>query len=79
MKKLFSKSAKKSIERLDSSTKKRIRQGINELPCGDIKKLKKYKLLYRLRIGDWRIIFIMNENEIFIEDILPRGEAYKYY
>ena len=71
------KQAKKSIECLDILTKHRIRQGICKLPDGDVRRLKNYANLYRLRIGDWRIIFTMTAAEIIIEDVLPRGDAYK--
>ena len=74
---LYSKQAKKAIERLDVPTKRRIRIGINKLPTGDVKRLKGYTDLYRLRIGDWRITFVMTSSGIFIEDVLPRGSAYK--
>ena len=69
--------AKKAIERLAPPIKQRIRQGINNLPKGDVKKLKGFIHFYRLRIGDWRITFTMEANNIVIEDILPRGDAYK--
>lgn len=34
---------------------------------------------YRLRVGDWRIIYIVKENEllIYVINIKTRGEAYK--
>ena len=73
----YTKQAKKSIERLDVPTKGRIRKGINGLPGGDVKKLKGYNNLYRLTIGGWRVLFTMIANDIMIEDILPRGDAYK--
>ena len=69
--------AKRAIERLDGPTKQRIRQGINKLPEGDIKRLKGHTNLYRLRIGEWRILFTMAASQITIEDVLPRGDAYK--
>jgi len=77
MKIFFVKQALKSIERLDKATKQRIHQAIYKLPEGDIKRLKGYSLLYRLRVGDWRIIFQADANEIIIENILPRGSSYK--
>ena len=73
----YSKQAKKSIEKLDVPTKSRIKKGIEKLPSGDIKRLKGYTNLYRLTIGGWRILFTMVANEILIEDVLPRGDAYK--
>lgn len=34
---------------------------------------------YRLRVGDWRIIYTINENELLIHiiNIKTRGEVYK--
>jgi len=77
MKYVFSKSTKKTLERLDASTKQRICKGIYKLPDGDVKRLQGFTDLYRLRVGDWRIIFTMTSTEIFIEEVLPRGSAYK--
>jgi len=62
---------------MDEFTQRRMRQGINKLPAGDVKKLKGYVDTFRLRIGDYRIIFDMVPGEIRINDILLRGEAYK--
>ena len=74
---LYHKQAVKAIERLDATSKKRISNAILKLPEGDIKRLRGYINLYRLRIGDWRVLFAINENSIIIEDVLPRGGAYK--
>lgn len=74
---IIAKQAKKSIERLDVITKQRIRNSILLLPDGDIKRLKGYNELYRLRVGKWRVLFTMTATQIYIEDVLPRGDAYK--
>ena len=74
---IYTKQAVKALMHLDAPTKQRIRQGIDKLPDGDVKRLKGYTALYRLRIGNWRILFTMIANNITIEDILPRGDAYK--
>ena len=74
---IYSKQAEKALMRLDVPTRQRIGQGIHKLPDGDIKRLKGYTTLYRLRIGNWRILFTMIANNITIEDVLPRGDAYK--
>ena len=74
----FSKKAAKAISGMDKPTKKRIKAGIDALPNGDIRPLKGSDGSYRLRIGDWRIIFsYVTKNIILIEKIAPRGEAYK--
>ncbi len=78
MKTVYSKRAKKAIERLDTATKKRIRNGINNLPGGDVKRLQGYTELNRLRIGDWRIVFsYLDMDTVLIEKVSPRGDVYK--
>jgi mRNA interferase RelE/StbE len=73
----LSKKAAKALEALDEPLRSRIVAGIYKLPSGDIKKLKGYDAAFRLRIGDYRVIFEMTADEIYISDILPRGNAYK--
>lgn len=75
----ITKSAVKSLKRLDKQTRERIKDGIYKLPSGDIKKLQGYDNYYRLRVGDYRIIYKSDGNTIIISDILPRGAAYKRY
>ena len=65
------------MECLDTATKQRIRKAISKLPRGDVRRLKGYTNLYRLRVGDWRILFNMTATQLNIEDVLPRGNAYK--
>ena len=73
----YSKDASKHINQLDKLTKKRIREAIVKLPTGDIRKLVGYKTDYRLRVGDYRVLFSREFDIITIKDVLPRGEAYK--
>ena len=44
---------------------------------GDIKKLKGVKEGYRLRVGDLRVLFSMEDDNIYVDNIIPRGQAYK--
>jgi len=74
----ITKTAIKSIKRLDTPTRERILNGINKLPLGDIKRLQGYSNYYRLRIGDFRVIYSSENDTIVIMDVLPRGEAYKH-
>ncbi len=62
---------------MDSVTKQRIKEAIQQLPSGDIKKLKGYTNAYRLRVGDYRVIYDMMDDMIRINNVLPRGDAYK--
>jgi len=55
-----------------------VRKGILGIPNGDIRPLEGTKDSFRLRIGNWRIIFSwINSNQIFIEKIDTRGQVYK--
>ena len=74
---IITKTAEKSIKRLNEPIKSKIISGIKKLPFGDIKKLKGYENYYRLRIGDYRILYMINDMSLVIVDVLPRGEAYK--
>ncbi len=44
---------------------------------GDIKKLTNFSPEYRLRIGNWRILFEVSKSKIIIFRILHRRDAYK--
>ena len=74
----FSKQATKAVNGMDRPTKQRIRAAIGGIPNGDIKPLKGCPGAYRLRVGDWRIIFeYVDDETILIDKIAPRGEVYK--
>jgi len=77
MRRTYSSKAVKDIKKINSPTKQRIKNGIEKLPEGDVKKLKGHENLYRLRIGDWRIIFSYAEKDvILVEEVAPKGDAY---
>lgn len=73
----YSKKAVKYINSTDRSTKKRLQEAIEKIPFGDIKKLQGVNNGYRLRIGDLRVLFTMEDDKIYIDNIIPRGQAYK--
>lgn len=73
----YSREFVKHLNVLDKLTKQRIKEAIEKLPTGDIKKLKGYQYDYRLRVGNYRILFQSKNEEIIIKDVLPRGQAYK--
>ena len=73
----YSKQAVKYILASDKTTKRRIKQAIEKIPVGDIKKLQGVSNGYRLRVGDLRILFTIENDIVYIEKILPRGEVYK--
>ncbi|MCY6483246.1 type II toxin-antitoxin system RelE/ParE family toxin [Clostridium aestuarii] len=75
----LTKKAEKFIKKQDANTQKRIIKAILELPKGDIKKLKGIDDIYRLRVGDFRVLFEKNDDEliIIVIDIGNRGQIYK--
>ncbi len=72
----YSKQALKFLKKLDKPTIKRIILAIEMLPSGDVKKLKG-KESYRLRVGDFRVIFDKDGNVLYIIKIGNRGQVYK--
>ena len=55
------KRAKKFIDKLSVNDKKRIVEAIEKLPEeGDIKKMRGHDRYYRLRVGDFRIIYTVD-------------------
>lgn len=79
---ILHKRAKKFIDKLPKSEKIRLVSAIEELPDGeDIKKLKGHSDLLRLRVGDYRIIYTVDNGKciIYVIDAGNRGEIYKRY
>lgn len=71
--------ALKSLKRLSRPDRERIAAGIGALPAGDVRRLQGGERLWRLRVGDWRVIFGRRDAERVIDVIAvrPRGRAYR--
>ena len=79
---IIKKRAKKFIDRLPLNERKRLVSAIEQLPNGeDIKKLKGHDDLLRLRVGNYRIIYTVDNGKliVYVIDIDNRGEIYKRY
>lgn len=79
---IIKKKAKKFIDKLPVNEKRRVVAAIERLPDGeDIKKLKGYDDLLRLRVGDYRIIYTVDNGKliVYVVDIDNRGDVYKRY
>lgn len=77
---IIKKKAKKFIDKLPKNERLRVAKAIEALPNGeDIKKLKGYTDLLRLRVGDYRIIYTVNHGEllVIVVDTGNRGQIYK--
>lgn len=74
----YSNQAKKYINKQDKPTKQRIKKAIEEIPIGDIVPYEGSESSFRLRKGDFRIIFSwLSDGQILVEKIKPRGDVYK--
>jgi mRNA interferase RelE/StbE len=75
----YHKQAEKFILSQGKNTALRLYDAIKNLPLGDVKRLqgKKKPLLYRLRVGDYRIVFCMENDVTTILRIDNRGDIYK--
>lgn len=80
---ILERQAEKALRRLPRDVLRRIdglMLGLADDPrpagCG---KLKGFVDLYRVRVGDWRIIYAMEDDclIVLVLDIAPRGQAYR--
>lgn len=81
---IFKKEAAKSLNRLPRNVAKTIHEKIEAIAADPYAEHPNAKKLqgregYRLRVGDWRVIYeIQNEQlVILVLRIAPRGEAYR--
>ena len=75
----YEKDCLKYIKKLDRNTQIRIIYAISQLPFGDVKKLQGDIEDYRLRVGNYRVVFSKDDENILISiiKIAHRGEVYK--
>jgi mRNA interferase RelE/StbE len=80
---VISRAAGRALRRLPQNVARRIRRAIDRLsvsprPPG-CKKLVGYDNLYRIRVGEWRISYAVEDDElvVLIVEIAPRGGAYR--
>ena len=76
----FKPKAVKDIGRLPTGIQAQILAGIDEMSNdlrGDIKRLTNSTPEYRLRVGDYRVLFELEEKTIVIYRIRHRREAYR--
>lgn len=81
----FAKSAKKEFERLPAKVQNRVTQALEVLarnPFSELLKIKKLKgadSLYRIRLGDYRIVYEVRQNilVIVVIKIGNRKEVYR--
>jgi mRNA interferase RelE/StbE len=81
LKVFLSRKAKKSLDQVPATTKRRLEAKISELlithyPAG-CRKLRGAPGAYRLRVGDYRILYVvLREDQILVFKIARREAAY---
>ena len=76
---VFQKAALKFMKKQDKKTQERLLRAISQLPMGtDIKKLQGLEM-YRMRVGDMRVLYTIDDivMVISIENVDNRGDVYK--
>jgi mRNA interferase RelE/StbE len=80
---LLERAAEKAMRRLPKDVLRRLDRAILALaddprPPG-CKKLAGYENLYRIRVGDWRISYAIEDDKliVIIVEVAPRGRAYR--
>ena len=73
--------ATKDLRRLEKQDATRVANALERLAdglSGDVKRLTNFSPEYRLRIGQYRVLFeIENEQEIVVYRVIHRREAYR--
>jgi mRNA interferase RelE/StbE len=80
----YSKAARRSLKAMPRNTARLILEKIEALaadpmaPNNNVRKLTNHPG-YRLRVGDWRIVYIVHEQALLIAvvRIAPRGDVYQ--
>ena len=72
--------AEKDLRGLPSSVRNRVIERLHWLENdlrGDVKRLSNYLPEYRMRVGDYRVLFEVAGERVIVYRILHRGEAYR--
>ena len=77
---ILNKKAEKDLEKLPFSVAKKILIEINQLKnfpnVKNVKKLTNFSPSYRFRVGNYRVLFEVENNQIIIYRIVHRKDAY---
>jgi mRNA interferase RelE/StbE len=74
------KKAQKHLEKIEIKYRDRIKEAVRtfyDQGRGDVSKLKGFKDIYRLRVGNFRILFKHEHKNIYVLDVASRGDVYK--
>jgi len=71
--------ARAALKRMSPEVARRIIRKMERMQhdlAGDVKRLKAFFPNYRLRVGDWRVLFEVESGKIVVHQIKHRSEAY---
>ncbi len=76
------------IQELDAGQRERLKARLEELevdpfrprPKADIKNCGKHRgvIFYRLRVGDFRAVYVVERGEVKVTEIFRRGRGYRW-
>ena len=72
--------AEKELVQLVREQRQRIVAALEKLEnglAGDVKRLTNFTPEYRLRVGDYRVLFEIERDSVVVYRICPRREAYR--
>jgi mRNA interferase RelE/StbE len=78
----YSRDAARTLMRIDKATTRRIRSKVEQLArdpgslANNVKALRGWPGLFRLRVGDWRVIYTETLVVLLVVKVAPRGSAY---
>ena len=75
----FTTGALRDLRRLSPDVADRIVRKIARMSqglAGDVKRLTDYSPEYRLRVGDWRVLFDVADGTILVQQVRHRSAAY---
>ncbi|MDV2983186.1 UNVERIFIED_CONTAM: type II toxin-antitoxin system RelE/ParE family toxin [Methylobacteriaceae bacterium AG10] len=79
---VFTRVAARSLSRMPRNTEELIRGKLRQLAddpsalANNVKALKGGEERYRLRVGDWRVLFTIEADRIIVHTVGPRGSIY---
>ena len=76
----FKPKAIKDLQAMDMRDRARIMEKIEALQddlAGDVKKLTNFTPEYRLRVGNYRVLFEIEDNEIVVYHVRHRKDVYR--
>ncbi|MFN3761785.1 MAG: type II toxin-antitoxin system RelE family toxin [Anaerolineae bacterium] len=80
---VLTRQVEKTVRDLPDSVLRRVDRVLQELEETPIvrgsKKLSGYPNLYRIRVGDWRIVYMLDRpaKTVLVVKIAPRGDVYR--